>query len=235
MKLTSVWGFGNCGPLQLLASDEISVITSFLTCKDPSAGGEWKFPAQNDYTKNEDPIYSVDRSPASRDTTPPPWARTTGSRDAPIDMRDAPSLATTENYRRTRSLLDIRHDIELQQRERRTRQEDLDDNNSITEESSTHDDESHRIRSTLPVKSAYNATIRESSLRVKSSPRMSNSLFMEVELRKVFENDEFVTFRKCYTGKSTTPFSTNGNEEDDLQSRTSSHHVLVVTKRKHYR
>ncbi|GKZ00295.1 hypothetical protein MPSEU_000982400 [Mayamaea pseudoterrestris] len=254
--------FWSCG--SLLPEDEVNTLTGFLTCKAPDAppaAAATTVTAKQCSATNQDPVTSntTDASsrPYQRTSSPArPWAMQVGSSDAPIDMRDAASTVATpiepkrpaREVKKTTMLRELR-----QQREAtptrverpKTATPPVSDDNSITEKAAPHfpgPEVAYRHRRTPEPEQRRVHNMRLSPEgRIKSTLASSKNQGTGIELRKVFENEEFVTFRKvAYSGKTNIPFSMHDSElepdSDDSQSRkSSSHQVLVVTKKRYPR
>jgi hypothetical protein len=214
----------------LLPDDEINVLTGFLTCKDPTEPLPVVLNKSHDNNVDDDLHDSMDHIPQKR-SLQQPWATRTGSRDAPIDIRDAPAAyegQTDQSFSRRQG----RPESRTQREETYSSSEE----NSITEAPAAP-------RFPGPETSSSYRTRRPSSVAAESTtPRQTSEnrhRAVKLELRKVFENEEFVTFRKvAYTGKSTLlPSMTVPMDDGDnvpARSRSSkAHQVLVVTKNKY--
>lgn len=236
----------------------------------PNTAGEVLRPDTSHETLT-DPIYSLERPSLSkqqdRSSSPLPWAEQTGSYEAPITIQsemvngDIDSESKIESTNNNSKLLkpeslwhrEARQETPANIRRHRVRALAPMDENSLTEDAAHPSPPSPprfpgpevatNCRRRLLNKDRRPGSLAPSSRLSCRSPSSSMDYGIGIELRKVFENEEFVTFRKVpYSSKPSIPCSMHDGEltrddDVDVQSRRSnaSHQVLVVTKKRYSR
>jgi hypothetical protein len=245
---TRTISFWNCG--SLLPDDEINVLTGFLTCKVPDiVPATTTTTVIKDHSEREyqdqlsDPIYSIERSPTKqRASSPRPWATQAGTNEAPIDIQDA-SIDETAPAESTSQIQESREDSLPARVQLINDMIPEEDDNSITEDPVPRVP-GPEVVTTTTNRRRLHVPERKASIRVTPEGPKKAAATMNhgtgIELRKVFENEEYVTFRKVpYSGKlKSIPFvKCDVEAEDDCHSRRSnnSHQVLVVTKKRYPR